>query len=144
MTKGRRTPVEHDRAERLISERADGERLSRRDLVDLERHLETCAECRAFERGIFRLRETTRFRVASAVPDLVEPIMAAVEREAESTPRLGSLRVVRPGVDAPRRRSRAWIPLVAAAVVGALVGSLIVGGPFGDERRGSSALAATD
>jgi hypothetical protein len=139
-------PVEHDRSERLISERADGERLSRHDLVDLERHLETCAECRAFERGVYRLRETTRFRVAPAVPDLVAPIMAAVEREAETAPRHGSLRVVRPGMHAARRRrSRAWIPLVAAAVVGALVGSLVVGGPFGGEgERGSSALAATD
>ena len=67
--------MDHDRAERLIGERLDGERLARRRRDELERHLEGCAECRAFERGAWRLRERVRFEVAPAVPDLVEPIM---------------------------------------------------------------------
>jgi predicted anti-sigma-YlaC factor YlaD len=61
--------VDHEQAERLISERLDGERIAPRALVALERHLDACAECRAFERGAWRLRESARFEVAPAVPD---------------------------------------------------------------------------
>lgn len=146
--------MEHEQAERLISERLDGERLSARGVVALDRHLEGCAECRAFERGAYRLREAARFEVAPAVPDLVEPIMAAVEREATGTgpARPRGLRVLRPGterVPAFRSARRSLIPrlvpVLAALVVGALVGSLVVGGPWRDgDERGSSALAASD
>jgi hypothetical protein len=136
--------VDHDQAERLISERLDGERLSSRQTVSLERHLEGCAECRAFERGAWRLRETARFEVVPAVPDLVEPIMAAVEAESrESRPGLRVARPMRP----PRRRLFPKVaPVAAAALAGALVGSLLVGGPWSDDeappRR--AALAAED
>jgi hypothetical protein len=134
--------VDHDRAERLISERLDGETLSQRAVVALERHLETCAECRAFERGAYRLREAARFEVAPAVPDLVEPIMAAVEAETQRS----RIRVVRP-MRLPRRRSLMprLAPAIAAVVVGLLAGSLVVGGPW--RERGpdfGSALAAQD
>jgi hypothetical protein len=135
--------VDHEQAERLISERLDGERLQPKALVALERHLESCAECRAFERGAYRLREAARFEVVPAVPDLVEPIMGAVEAETGS--RRDGLRVVRPmRLPARRRRVRWLAPLVAAAVAGALVGSLVVGGPWSstDAPPKGSALAA--
>jgi hypothetical protein len=136
--------VDHEQAERLISERLDGERIAPRALVALERHLETCAECRAFERGAWRLRESARFEVAPAVPDLVEPIMAAVEAEA-ARPRPG-LRVARP-MRLPRRRSLLprLAPAVAALLVGAIAGSLLVGGPWtNDAPERTAALAAED
>jgi hypothetical protein len=136
--------VDHEQAERLISERLDGERIAPRALVALEHHLEGCAECRAFERGAYRLREAARFEVAPAIPDLVEPIMAAVE--AESGARRPGLRVVRP-MRLPRRRSPLprLAPAVAAVVVGALVGSLVVGGPWSEDGPDrTSALAAED
>jgi hypothetical protein len=136
--------VDHEQAERLISERLDGERIPPRALVALERHLEECAECRAFERGAYRLREAARFEVAPAIPDLVEPIMAAVE--AESGARRPGLRVVRP-MRLPRRRSLLprLAPAAAALLVGALVGSLVVGGPWSEDApRRTSALAAED
>ena len=43
--------MNHDQAERLLSARIDGERLSARATAALDQHLETCVECRAFERG---------------------------------------------------------------------------------------------
>ena len=70
--------MNHEQAERLLSARIDGERLSTRASASLEQHLETCAECRAFERGAYRLREDARFEVAPAVPDLVDEVMTAV------------------------------------------------------------------
>jgi outer membrane lipoprotein-sorting protein len=135
--------VDHEQAERLISERLDGERIAPRAVLALERHLEGCAECRAFERGAYRLREAARFEIAPAIPDLVEPIMAAVEGKAGAT-RPG-LRVVRP-MRLPRRRLLPRLaPAVAALLLGALVGSLVVGGPWSEEaRRSPSALAAED
>ena len=56
--------MNHEQAERLLSARIDGERLSTRASASLEQHLATCAECRAFERGAYRLREAARFQVA--------------------------------------------------------------------------------
>ena len=70
--------MNHDQSERLLSARIDGERLSARATAALDQHLETCAECRAFERGAYRLREAARFEVAPAVPDLVDEVMTAV------------------------------------------------------------------
>jgi hypothetical protein len=134
--------VDHELAERLISERLDGERIPPRQLVALERHLETCGECRAFERGAYRLRERARFELVPAIPDLVEPIMAAVA--AEPGARRAGLHVVR-SMRLPRKRS--WLPRVAPAVAavlaGVVVGSLVVGGPWSnDAPRRTSALAA--
>jgi hypothetical protein len=137
--------VDHDRAERLISERLDGERLSSADAGELERHLETCAGCRAFERGAYRIRERVRFEVAPAVPDLVEPIMRSVAAEPRAA-RRERLRLVDAHERPPRRRSllpRAT-PAIAAAVVAAIVGSLVAGGPWSDRDSPSrtAALAA--
>ncbi|MGZ8585984.1 MAG: zf-HC2 domain-containing protein [Actinomycetota bacterium] len=136
--------MDHESAERLISERLDGERLSPRALVALERHLESCAECRAFERGAWRLRESARFEVAPAVPDLVETIMASVETEA-GRPRPG-LRVVRPMLRPRRTRLLPRLaPGVAALLVGTIAGSLLVGGPWGEDApERAAALAAED
>jgi len=131
--------VNHEQAERLLSARIDGERLSTRASASLEQHLETCAECRVFERGAYRLREVARFEVAPAVPDLVDQVMTAVGAEAER-PR-SRLRVVRP---AGRRSILPRLaPVAAALVVGALIGSLVVGGPWQRPETGS-ALAATE
>jgi outer membrane lipoprotein-sorting protein len=132
--------MNHEQAERLLSARIDGERLSSRASAALEGHLETCAECRAFERGVYRLREAARFQVAPAVPDLVEDVMAAVGAEAHAPRPL--LRVVRPTGRPRFRLAPRLAPVAAAALVGALVGSLVVGGPW--QHPGRDALAATE
>ncbi len=134
--------MDHEQAERLISERLDGERIPDRQLVALEHHLEGCDECRAFERGAYRLRERVRFEVAPAIPDLVEPIMSAVE--AETGARRPGLRIVRPmRLPRSRPRMRSLTPAAAALVAGLLVGSLVVGGPWSnDAPERTSALAA--
>jgi hypothetical protein len=129
--------MNHEQAERLLSSRLDGERLAQRAESALDRHLETCAECRAFERGAYRLRESARIALAPAVPDLVEPIMAAVRAEPRQVTRLSDVR--------PRRTRRLMprlAPVAAALLVGAIAGSLLVGGPW--QREGGSALAASD
>ncbi len=144
--------MDHEQAERLISERLDGERVSPRAAEGLERHLRSCRDCRAFERAAWRLREAARFEVAPAIPDLVDPIMSAVEAESARPRR--RLQLVREGAE-PRRAPRPvlrrgslssrLVPVTAALVVGALVGSLAVGGPWRDDGRPrSSALAAQD
>jgi outer membrane lipoprotein-sorting protein len=131
--------VNHEQAERLLSARIDGERLSSRQTLALEHHLESCAACRAFERGAYRLREAARFEVAPAVPDLVDEVMAGVRTEA----RPANLRVVRP-VRLPRRRILPHLaPIGAALLVGVLIGSLVVGGPWQRSQTGS-ALASVE
>jgi hypothetical protein len=129
--------MNHEQAERLLCARLDGERLAPRAAASLDRHLETCAECRAFERGAYRLRESARIELAPAVPDLVEPIMAAVRAEPRQVTRLRDVR--------PRRTRRLMprlAPVAAALLVGAIAGSLVVGGPW--QHEGGSALAASD
>jgi hypothetical protein len=134
--------VNHDQAERLLSARLDGERISPRAAAALESHLESCATCRAFERGAYRLREATRFQLAPAVPDLVDEVMAAVSAEAGAE--RSKVRVLPPSIPSRRRGMLPrLVPLVAALVVGAIVGSLLVGGPWRDPAA-ESALAAED
>jgi hypothetical protein len=127
--------MNHDQAERLVSARLDGERLSARQAAALERHLAGCERCRAFERGAHRLREAARFQIAPAVPDLVEPIMTSVR--AAPRPRVIRLPVRRRPL-LPR-----LAPTLAAVLAGALAGSLLVGGPWA-ERAGEPALAAAE
>ncbi|HEU4355940.1 MAG TPA: zf-HC2 domain-containing protein [Actinomycetota bacterium] len=124
-----------DRARRALSERMDGEHLSHHAASALEHHLATCAACRAFQAGAYRLRERTRIGLAPAVPDLVEPIMVAVRAEARPAPaRVRPLRTPRAnGPLLPR-----LAPALAAAVVGLLVGSLAVGGPWSAERTATA------
>ena len=124
-----------DRVRRALSERMDGEHLSRHVAHTLEGHLRTCAACRAFQAGAYRLREQARIGLAPAVPDLVEPIMAAVRTEARPVPaRVPPLRL-----PSPRRSLLSRLaPAVAGALVGALVGSLAVGGPWSRERTATA------
>jgi Putative zinc-finger len=129
--------MNHEQAERLLSARLDGERLAPRAQAALDRHLETCAECRAFERGAYRLRESARLELAPAVPDLVGPIMAAVRAEPRQVARLREIRPKR-----TRRLIPRLAPVAAALLVGAITGSFLVGGPW--QRDGGSALAAND
>jgi hypothetical protein len=133
--------VNHEQAERLLSARIDGERLSTRASASLEQHLETCAACRAFEHGAYRLREAARFEVAPAVPDLVDQVMTGVGAELER-PR-SRLGVVQPARSRRRSILPRLVPVAAALVVGALIGSLVVGGPWQRPETGS-ALAATE
>jgi Putative zinc-finger len=128
--------VDHSRARELISERMDGEHLSSRARTALEQHLEACLECRSFERGAFALRERVRFAVAPAVPDLVETIVAEVERSGRAR-----LRLVPPRASGTRLGT--FAPAIAALVVGVIVGSLVVGGPLSRPQR-QSAIAATE
>ncbi|HET8526030.1 MAG TPA: zf-HC2 domain-containing protein [Actinomycetota bacterium] len=130
--------MNHEQAERLLSARIDGERLSSRQAVALEHHLASCAECRAFERGAYRLREAARFEVAPAVPDLVDEVMASVRTEAAPA----DLRVVRPARLPRRRLLPRLAPLAAALLVGVLIGSLVVGGPWQRSETGSALAAA--
>jgi outer membrane lipoprotein-sorting protein len=130
--------MNHEQAERLLSARIDGERLSSRQAVALEHHLASCAECRAFERGAYRLREAARFEIAPAVPDLVDEVMATVGTEAKPA----GLRVVRP-TRLPRRRLLPRLaPIGAALLIGVLIGSVIVGGPWQRSEHGSALAAA--
>lgn len=130
--------MNHEQAERLLSARIDGERLTSRAAAALEHHLETCAECRAFERGAYRLREAARFEVAPAVPDLVDRVMTTVQAEAAQP----GLRIVRPGPSRRRALLPRFAPAIAALLVGALAGSLVVGGPWQRAETGSALAAA--
>lgn len=128
-----------DRVRRALSERMDGEHLSRHVDHALEQHLTTCAACRAFEAGAYKLREHARIGLAPAVPDLVEPIMAAVEAEARHGSRVGPLRA-----PAPRRGLLPRLaPAVTAGLVGVIVGSLAMGGPWSREHS-ATALDVTE
>jgi hypothetical protein len=123
--------VDCDRARRAISERMDGERLPPRLTAAVEHHVAGCVGCAAFESAAWKLREAARFEVAPAVPDLVDSIMTAVERETqEPAPvRLRLLaggRARRPSL--PRRIRLA--PVAAALAVGLVAGSVAVGGPW--------------
>jgi outer membrane lipoprotein-sorting protein len=132
--------VDCERARRAISERMDGERLSPRLTTAVERHVAGCTGCAAFQRGVWKLREAARFEVAPAVPDLVDSIMASVQRERQERAPV-SLRLLAggharrpliPGGHARRPllgRIR-LAPVAAALAVGLVAGSLAVGGPW--------------
>ena len=83
-----------------------------------------------------------RIRAAEPVPDLVEPIMAAVARErVRPTAALAGERWVRPTrARRPRHRRRptTLAPAAAAAVAGLVLGSVLVGGPWQGPRTARS------
>jgi outer membrane lipoprotein-sorting protein len=132
-------PVHCDGARAAISERLDGEHLRGRRAAALDEHLATCAACRSFEARAWRLRESSRIALAPAVPDLIEPIMAAVEAEPDAS---GRRRVVLLGPRLPLGSTRRLAPLAAALAVGLLAGSLTFGGPWHSPERGPGIAAA--
>jgi hypothetical protein len=120
--------VDCKRVRAALSERMDGEHLSRHVADAVDRHLPGCAGCSSFEENAWRLRESVRFGVAAAVPDLVGPIMAAVRAESQTASPSRELRVLdRPAPTAPRKR-RSLAPVLAAALAGMIVGSVVTGG----------------
>jgi len=91
-----------------LSARMDGE-IDTAAEIDLDRHLETCEECRSHARDLQTLRSALRVVSADEVPDLTAEIMQQV---AESAPRVERR---------SRRRTRARTGLVAAAATIALL-----------------------
>jgi len=132
--------VNCERAQIVLSARMDGEHVGARQAEAAAAHAAGCARCRAFAERSARIRSAGRIRAAEPVPDLVEPIMAAVARErthpsmAPATDR--RIAPGRPPRRAPRRRQprrhrRPTLgPAVAAAVAGMVLGSVLVGGPW--------------
>lgn len=118
-------------AQRILSARMDGERVPVRHAETAVDHAETCARCRAFADRSARIRSAVRIRAAEPVPDLVEPIMAAVTRERTRPTRAGLIdrRIVRPQ-RARHRRPFTLAPAIAAAIAGMVLGSVLVGGPW--------------
>jgi len=126
--------VNCERAQLVLSAWMDGERVGARQAEAAAAHAEGCARCQAFAQRSARIRGSVRIRPAEPVPDLVEPIMAAVARErirpsmAPSTDRRIAPR--RPPRRPRHRRPTTLAPAVAAAIAGVVVGSLVVGGPW--------------
>jgi Putative zinc-finger len=133
-----------------ISARMDGEHLAPERAADVDAHVATCERCRAFADRSARVRAATRIRAAEPVPDLVAGIMSRLEVEASpdvtrGTPP-GAVPATPPGATpatpAAAARWRRALPAVAALVAGAVVGSVLVGGPFrGGDRDAVSAEA---
>ncbi|HET6714991.1 MAG TPA: hypothetical protein VFI59_14960 [Actinomycetota bacterium] len=124
-----------DRVQLALSARMDGEHVGGLRGSDVDSHVKGCEACHAFAEGSARVRTAVRIRVADPVPDLVDRIVGALElaplheRAATSTS----------WYRAPLRRV---MPMAAALVAGAVIGSVIVGGPFrGGDREAISAQA---
>jgi hypothetical protein len=129
--------VNCDAAQLVLSARMDGERVPAHRAEVAAEHAETCARCKAFAERSARIRSGVRIRAAESVPDLVEPIMAAVAKErARPTTR----RRIGP-TPARHRRPFALAPAVAAAIAGMVLGSVLVGGPWQGETNRSIAAA---
>jgi predicted anti-sigma-YlaC factor YlaD len=52
------------------------------DQLELQQHLQTCTDCRTFERDVAALHRVTRVRSAEPVPDLSGAIMATIAPRA--------------------------------------------------------------
>lgn len=111
------------RAQPLLSAAMDGVHLSGADRRAVEDHVAGCASCSAFERGALQVRTAVRIRAAESVPDLTDRIMATVARGTERPAR-------RPFRSGRPVRPRRFVPVIAAAIAGLMVGSLLVGGPW--------------
>jgi hypothetical protein len=131
--------VNCDRVQLALSARIDGEHLGGRRDEEIDAHVEGCSACRAFARGSLRVRTAVRIRPADDVPDLVDHIVDSLPRTSAQRsgepPRLGHRSAQRP-------RWRRAMPTAAAVVVGAVIGSVVVGGPFrGADQTALSARA---
>ena len=114
------------RAQPVLSARMDGESVPRAAVASAEAHAAGCPSCASFTARSARVRTAVRIRPAMQVPDLVDPIMAAVvdERIApDATTRLAR-------VPRGRRRAPAWRGVAAALAAGIVAGSVAVGGPW--------------
>jgi hypothetical protein len=96
-----------DAAQQALSALADGEPPGVAP-EDLEAHVGSCADCRAFDDTVRSLRQQLRFEPVGPLPDLAPAVLA---RLAQPRPRHG----------------RGWLPAVAAAAVGAVAGAAFVG-----------------
>lgn len=120
-----------DAVQLVLSARMDGDRVAARQAAAAVAHAETCTRCRTFGERSTRIRSAVRIRAAEPVPDLVEPIMAAVARErVRPTVPLLVERRSRRRRPRHRRRPAPLAPAVAAAVAGLVLGSVLVGGPW--------------
>jgi hypothetical protein len=115
-----------ERAQPLLSARMDGATVSRAASAAVDAHSDGCAACTTFVERSERVRVAVRIRPAMPVPDLVEPIMSAVAAESPVRRRLRP----RPRSIVPRSAGDGRRALAAAAVIGLVVGSVAVGGPW--------------
>lgn len=120
-------------AQAAISASMDGETLS----LGARTHVEGCEACRAFAEVAQEIRVAARLGVAEEVPDLVGRIMSRVREEAPAfagaPSRVGALR------QTWRANKRA---LLAAAMVGVIVGAAITWPGVMPSRNAPGALAA--
>jgi hypothetical protein len=135
-----------ERTQAALSAQMDGEHVGARQREVAAAHVATCAACTRFAEGSGRISTAVRIRLAEPVPDLVEPIMVAVAKErAPSIDVRPFMRHARSEVSPSGRRRRRFAPprgLVAAALAGAIVGSVLVGGPWQRPSSGPIAAAA--
>jgi hypothetical protein len=123
--------VNCDAVQLVLSARMDGDRVAARHAAAAVAHAETCTRCRTFGERSARIRSAVRIRAAEPVPDLVEPIMAAVARErVRPTVPLLDERRARRRRPRHRRRPAPLAPAAAAALAGLVLGSVLVGGPW--------------
>jgi hypothetical protein len=123
--------VNCDAVQLVLCARMDGDRVAARQAAAAVAHAETCTRCRTFGERSARIRSAVRIRAAEPVPDLVEPIMAAVARErVRPTVPLLDERRARRRRPRHRRRPATLAPAAAAAVAGLVLGSVLVGGPW--------------
>lgn len=110
-----------DHVQLAISARMDGEPADRHAPGDLDEHVAGCARCREFASNAERVRAAVRIGPAEPVPDLVSRIVGELET---LTPPHSPSR----GRAVPRWQRA--LPVAAALVAGAIIGSVLVGGPF--------------
>jgi hypothetical protein len=115
-----------ERVQEIVSAHMDGAFVPRAEIRLAEVHARGCVACRAFARRSSTIRTAVRIQPAETVPDLTEPIMAAIARERAHPPRGRHMRT-RPHARGRFARMR---PLLAATLAGAVIGSLVVGGPW--------------
>ena len=123
-----------DLAQRSLSARLDGE-LHGSEAVAADEHVAGCTRCRTFLARAERVRAAVRIRPAEPVPDLVARIVGQLDAV---TPARSPVRRL-PGAPLLQRWRRA-MQAAAALVVGIVVGSVLVGGPF--RARNPDAISA--